>query len=52
MCPLKHSHDWEKCIYAHDGEKMRRRHPSKYQAVQWCVFAQWLQARAAGNCGL
>eukprot|EP00879_Flechtneria_rotunda_P009971 GHRR01010427.1.p1 GENE.GHRR01010427.1~~GHRR01010427.1.p1 ORF type:complete len:775 (+),score=333.86 GHRR01010427.1:462-2786(+) len=34
MCPKRESHDWEKCIYAHRGEKARRRHPSKYQAVQ------------------
>lgn len=34
LCPRSESHVWEKCLYAHRGERARRRHPSKYQAVQ------------------
>lgn len=43
MCPLKHSHDWEKCIYAHEGEKARRRPVHKYQAIQ-CPEARAVRA--------
>ncbi|WIA38784.1 hypothetical protein OEZ86_002072 [Tetradesmus obliquus] len=35
LCPKQgHKHEWEQCVYAHRGERARRRHPSKYQAVQ------------------
>ncbi|GBF98930.1 hypothetical protein Rsub_11722 [Raphidocelis subcapitata] len=34
MCPRRDPHDWEQCLYAHRGEKARRRHPSKYRPVQ------------------
>ncbi len=33
-CPRRDPHDWEQCLYAHRGEKARRRHPSKYKPVQ------------------
>jgi hypothetical protein len=33
-CPRRDPHDWEQCLYAHRGEKARRRHPSKYEPVQ------------------
>ncbi|KAI8466388.1 MAG: hypothetical protein J3K34DRAFT_524563 [Monoraphidium minutum] len=34
LCPRRDPHDWEQCLYAHRGEKARRRHPSKYKPVQ------------------
>jgi hypothetical protein len=34
LCPRREPHDWEQCLYAHRGEKARRRHPSKYKPVQ------------------
>ena len=33
-CPNPEPHNWEQCMFAHYGEKARRRHPSKYRAVQ------------------
>jgi hypothetical protein len=43
LCPRREPHDWEQCLYAHRGEKARRRHPSKYKPVQ-CP-----EARAVSN---
>jgi hypothetical protein len=35
LCPKQGlKHEWEQCVYAHRGERARRRHPSKYRAVQ------------------
>jgi hypothetical protein len=51
LCPRRDPHDWEKCVYAHRGEKARRRHPSKYQAVQ-CPEARavsWMGPHALCN---
>jgi hypothetical protein len=45
LCPKQgQKHEWEQCVYAHRGERARRRHPSKYQAVQ-CP-----EARAVSAC--
>ncbi|EIE18478.1 hypothetical protein COCSUDRAFT_9572, partial [Coccomyxa subellipsoidea C-169] len=32
-CPMKHTHPWEECCYAHPHENARRRDPRKYQYV-------------------
>ncbi|KAF8059146.1 TZF6 [Scenedesmus sp. PABB004] len=48
MCPRRDSHDWERCIYAHRGERARRRHPSTYQAVQ-CPEARAKKACPRGD---
>ena len=43
LCPRRDPHDWERCLYAHRGEKARRRHPSKYKPVQ-CPEARAVSA--------
>ncbi|KAL7229400.1 hypothetical protein ACSBR2_007995 [Camellia fascicularis] len=30
MCSTPHSHDWNECPFAHQGEKARRRDPREY----------------------
>jgi hypothetical protein len=32
-CPMKHTHPWEECCYAHPHENARRRDPRKYQYI-------------------
>lgn len=56
LCPKQgHKHEWEQCVYAHRGERARRRHPSKYQAVQCpearAVSGQLPLAAVAAQCG-
>lgn len=49
-CTNPEPHDWEDCLYAHKGEKARRRHPSLYQALQ-CPEARTVRLLHAGGKG-
>jgi hypothetical protein len=50
MCSRQDAHDWEKCPYAHPGEKALRRHPRRYQSKH-CPYTRAKKVCPAGdNC--